>query len=127
MELAQLATACVGQHRGQRSEHGGAIQLRRRTGVVVPDRHVHRLAGPGGEAQAHQVGLHRIQAVGLGVEGEFVRLLQLRDQGIELRRFGDGGVLASHTQRGIERRIIGDGGRHAPRAACAAGLLLGDG
>ena len=50
---------------------------------LVAQRDVAGLAGCGGQRHAHQIGLHRIQRIGLGVDGEIALGVRLGDPAFE--------------------------------------------
>ena len=68
--VADLAARRILEHRLQRREHALAVQLLGRAGIVVAQRHVGRDAGLDAEGDADDLGLHVVEAGGLGVEGE---------------------------------------------------------
>ena len=55
--LAELAVVRVLEQRPQRLEHPAAIELRRRAGVVMRQRHVGRVPGLDAERHADDLGL----------------------------------------------------------------------
>ena len=77
--LAELGLGCILQHRAQRIQHLFAWQLGRCAGVVVRQRHVSGAAGFNRKTQADQIGAHRIERVGFGVEGDQLGAAQAFD------------------------------------------------
>ena len=62
-------------------------------GGAMAERHVAGLARRHRHREADELGLHGIEAGGLGVEGEAAGRARLGDPGFELRQLGDGLVL----------------------------------
>ncbi|MCY1350547.1 hypothetical protein D9M69_367830 [compost metagenome] len=112
--LADLGPGRVFQQRLERLEHGVAVQLLGHAHVAVGQRHVGGLTGLHREGHSHNLRLLRVDAGGLGVEGEQRRGFQLLQPGIELRLFQYGFVAG-----------LGLGGRRFGRGQLfAAGLGL---
>ena len=81
-------------------------QLRRHAGIAVGHGQVGGLAVGDGEGQADEAGLHRIEAGGLGVEGDQLGGVELLQPGVEVRPVEDRFVA----------RTVGAGG------CCSTGL-----
>ena len=96
--LAELGYRGVLEDRLQRFEDGIAIKLLWRAGIVVCQRDIAGLARLHCEAEADDVGQHRVDAGGFGVEGDQFRAAQLVQPGIESGLGGDQLVLARRLQ-----------------------------
>jgi hypothetical protein len=81
------------QQRFQLRQHGAAIELRGRAGIVVRQRQVGGFAVADGEGHPHQFGLHGIEAGGFGVERKRRRCFEPGNPGVELG-FGENGFVA---------------------------------
>ena len=82
-------------------QHFFALELCRRAGVIVRQRHVGAATHAVGKRHAHDLGLHGIEAGGFGVEGEGLGFLQARQPGIE-RVLVENGFI--HPRRCARRR-----------------------
>ncbi len=92
--LAEFGSGRILENRLQRAQHESAVELRRDAGVVVSDRDVARDAEFHREADADDVGAHRIDAGGFGIERDQLGVLQFLQPCIELRGCRDEFVLA---------------------------------
>lgn len=118
--LADFAHGRVGEQRRQLRQRMGAVELNRGAGKVVAERQIRRLTWLGGHAQADQVGLQRVQAVGFGIESELAGGAQLRDPAVQLLLGQDGLVRARRRQRWIQvHRCIDRPGHEAGAARTA--------
>ena len=124
--LAELPAIRIGEQRRQRSQCRRAIQLRRRTRIFMRKRQVDGLAGFDRKTHADQIRLHRVEAVGLGVEGEFSGFFQHADQRVELRVGDHRCVFARRGQGGIQGHRFGGWGSDETIATGPARLLLRD-
>ena len=74
---------------------------------LVAQRDVAGLAGCSGQRHAHQIGLHRIQRIGLGVDGEIALAARLRDPAFERCQIGDRLVGLVTKGHGLEHIVAG--------------------
>jgi hypothetical protein len=83
--LADLVLARILQQGTQRREHGVAVQLRRRAGIVVRQRHVGGALRFDRERHADDLRAHRIEAVRFRVERDQVGVAQFRQPVFDAR------------------------------------------
>ncbi len=107
--LAELGQLRILQQRLQRREHPRARQLFGRAGIVVRERHIGGDTGLDAERDADDLGIHVVQARGLGVEGEQRRAAQAREPAFKLLPAHDGFVV----------RAGGLAARHRPSTGAA--------
>ena len=92
--VTELGAARILENRLQRRQHARAVELLRRAGVDVAQRHVGSRAWHDAERHADDLGAHVLEAGGLGVEGEQLRLAQCAEPALEIFPATDGFVVA---------------------------------
>ena len=100
---ADLGVARVLEQRAQRGEHALALELLRRAGIAVRQRHVRAAPGLGAERDADDLCPHVIEPGGLGIEGEQRRARQALEPSEELGPVVDQRVVALN-RIGAQRR-----------------------
>ena len=73
---------------------------------MVRERQVVGFAGRGGDADADEVGAHVVEAVGFGVDGVAVAVLQAADERVEFVQGGDGAVVGGDGGGGRRWRAV---------------------
>ncbi len=119
--LADLGLVRVFEQRFERAQHGVAVELCRHAHVGMRQGHVGGLERRHREGHPDQLGDLRIDAGGLGVEGEQLGGLQLLQPGVEPRLVENGFVLLRH----FRLQVIAAWRRHVRRVeqTTAGGLL----
>ena len=92
--MAELGLGGVFQNRLELGQYLVAIQLMRRAGVIVAQRHIGGFACGDGEGHADETRLHVIQAVGFRIEGDERRGFQFLQPCLEHLLGHDHGVVA---------------------------------
>ena len=96
--MAQFAATLVLEQRLQQLQHLGAVQLIRRAGIGVRERHVGRRAGLDRERHADDLGLHVIERRRFRVEGEDVCGAQCLEPAVEVFPFEHELVVAARRR-----------------------------
>ena len=107
--MAQLGLGGIFQDGLEGRQDLVAIQLMRRAGVIVTQRHVGGFSGTDRESHADHARLHVVQAVGLGIEGDQRRGLQLLQPAFEHILRHDLVIFARARSR-HDGRCLDDGG-----------------
>ncbi len=107
--VPDLAALRILQQRLESGQYALTIQLLRGAGVVMVQGDVGRNARFDAERDAHDLGLHVVEARGLGVEREQVRRAQRGDPALEIRPLRDGFVVALDFREGMSRGLAGGG------------------
>jgi hypothetical protein len=131
--LADLAVVRILEHRAQRLEHTGAIELLRRTGVVVPQRHVGCVTGFDAERDTDDLGAHVVKTRGFGIECKQVSRAQCVDPARQRVPVHHGVVVPRQAGQGRRHRVgryrqltgggvgVSRGRPRARRARCRSG------
>ena len=117
--VAELRASGVLEQRLQSAEDPAAIELVRRTGTGVRERHVSGATGLHTERDADDFRLHVVERSRLGIEGDQFRCLELPDPALEGRLVENQLVLAT---TGIGGRMRGRFHHAAVRRQSVAGL-----
>ena len=82
--LAQLGLLRIFEQGLERGEHVVATQLRRRTGILVRDRHIRGVAGLDRERYTDNLRAHRIETGGFGVDADQFGDAEFFQPGVEV-------------------------------------------
>ncbi len=88
--LPHLALVFIFQQRFEAGQDPIAIQLGRSPQIVVSQRQISRLTRLDGKRDTDNLGLHIVEAIGFGVEGKQLGLLQLLQPGFKFRLIEQG-------------------------------------
>ena len=83
--MSEFGFGEVLQYRFQRGQHSVSIELLRRSGVIVPERHVRSFPWSNREGHAHDAGLHVVEAIGFSIERNERRDGKFREPRVKCR------------------------------------------